>query len=42
VGTLEAFTEFYSCAITDDKTESSMCIGTFDSLGIPIAVAKKT
>ena len=27
--------------MTDDKTESSMCIGTFDSLGIPIAVAKK-
>ncbi|MCY7273687.1 MAG: hypothetical protein LH702_08060 [Phormidesmis sp. CAN_BIN44] len=27
--------------MTDDKTESSICIGTFDCSGIPIAVAKK-
>ena len=27
--------------MTDDKTESSICIGTFDSSGIPISVATK-
>ncbi len=41
MGTLRRSQASILCAMTDDKTESSICIGTFDRSGVPIAVAKK-